>query len=68
MERQPGNLHAFLITQPSALQPVRRYALMRMRKPCGADDKRVADEKTRLCCCKRILTIFSSFNHPVVFL
>ena len=28
----------------SAFQPVRQYALVRMRKPCGADDKHGADE------------------------
>jgi len=28
----------------SAFQPVRRYELVRMRKPCGADDEHVPDE------------------------
>jgi len=48
---------------PSAFRPVRRYALVRMRKPCSADDKHGADEKTLLCCCKRIFKnpLFNSF-------
>jgi len=28
----------------SAFQTVRRYALVRIRKPCGADDKHGADK------------------------
>jgi len=43
------------ITLDKCFQPVRRYALVRMRKPCSADDKHGADEKTLFCCCKRIL-------------
>jgi len=57
----------------SAFQPVRRCTLVRMRKPCGADDKygaddwTRADEKTLLCCYKHILNSLSLLNHPIVF-
>jgi len=50
-----------------AFQPVRRYALVRMRKPRGADDKHGADE----CVWENLvalLKILSLFNRTIFFL
>jgi len=49
-----------------AFQPVRRYALVLMRKPRGADDKHGADE----CVWENLvvlLKILSLFNRTIFF-
>jgi len=38
-----GDIHRYVV-YTSAFQPVRRYALVQMRKPCGADDKHGVDK------------------------
>jgi len=47
---------------------VRQYALVWMRKLCGADDKHGADEKTLFCCSKCILNNPLFVYHHLAFL